>query len=88
MMWDHKSLKLFMDIGTYCNAGCPQCHRTNINNIGKKVDWLPLIQWHLNDFKKAFPKEQIDNIKEFHFCGTWGDPTMNRDIFEILKEEI
>lgn len=74
-----------MDISTYCNAGCPQCHRTNNDNIGKKADWLPLIQWHLNDFKKAFPKEQIDNIKEFHFCGTWGDPVMNRDIFEILK---
>ena len=48
--WDASSINLFMDISTYCNAGCPQCHRTDNNGLGK-VDWLPLVQWSLKQFK-------------------------------------
>ena len=73
-----------MDISTYCNAGCPQCHRTNPNGLDKQ-DWLPLMQWSIEQFKKAFPKETLKNIKRFHFCGTFGDPMMVKDILPIIK---
>lgn len=82
--WKPYQLRLFLDISTYCNAGCPQCHRTSRNGLGK-VDWLPLIQWSLKDFKKAFPPKELNYIKEFHLCGTWGDPIMNKDIVEICE---
>lgn len=84
MRWDHKNLKVFMDISTYCNAGCPQCHRTDSNGLGK-VDWLPLVQWSIDDFKKAFPPKQLQYVQQFHFCGTWGDPMMAKDIMKIMQ---
>lgn len=84
MKWDTNQLNVFLDISTYCNAGCPQCHRTNSNGLGKE-DWLPLIQWSVEEFKTAFPPEVLENIHRFKFCGTWGDPIMNKDILEIFE---
>ena len=82
--WNIKGINLFMDISTYCNAGCPQCHRTNPNGLDK-VDWLPLTQWSLGQFIKAFPKTTLRNVARFHFCGTFGDPVMAKDIYQIVE---
>ena len=79
-----KKLKVSLDLSTYCNAACPQCHRTSTNGLGK-VDWLPLIKWSLDDFKRQFPEGSMNSLKRFEICGTWGDPMMNKDIFEIVK---
>ncbi len=65
-----------------CNARCPQCHRTDANGLGD-VDWLPIISWSLDDFIKMFPRETLDDIEEYSFCGTWGDPMMAKDIERI-----
>lgn len=80
-MWLHHP-KIWLDISTYCNAACPQCHRTNPDGLGK-ADWLPLMQWDLDTFKKAFPSPAA--IHEFTFCGTWGDPMMNKDVLGIVE---
>ena len=83
-LWRPEGIKLFMDVSTYCNAACPQCHRTNPKTL-EKNDWLPLVQWSLEDFKKAFPLDDIDLVSHFHFCGTWGDPLMIKEIVEIVS---
>jgi len=83
-IYTDKKINAWLDITTYCNAACPQCHRTNPNNLNK-VDWLPLIQWSFEDFKKAFPVKTLKHIKDFNFCGSLGDPVMNKDIFEMCK---
>lgn len=83
-MWPKKYFNIFADISTFCNAGCPQCHRTNPNGL-KKVDWLPLIQWSLEQFKKAYPPKTLNITDTMQICGTWGDPLMNKDILEICK---
>ena len=77
-------LDVTMEISTYCNAGCPQCHRTNPDGLGK-ADWLPLIQWSLEEFKQAITIEDFKYIKRISFVGTWGDSIMNKDIFEIVE---
>ena len=74
----------WIDLTTYCNAGCPQCHRTNPNGLGK-VDWLPLIQWKFEEFKQAWPIESLNTISKFEICGTWGDPIMVKDIYKICE---
>ena len=79
-----RGLKVFVDISTYCNAGCPQCHRTDERGLVKQ-DWLPLVQWDLETFKKAFPREQLRHIDRFKFCGTWGDPVMCKELMEICE---
>lgn len=86
-MWFSEHIRLALDISTYCNAGCPQCHRTNPDGLGK-ANWLPLIRWDLETFKKAFPEEEIHRIVEFKFCGTWGDPVMCKELFEMCKHVI
>ena len=84
-MWNpNENLKLFLDISTYCNAGCPQCHRTDVYGLGKAKD-LPLVQWSLEEFKTAFPEEECINVSYWDICGTWGDPLMNKDILKIVN---
>ena len=51
-LYNKNELSLWLDISTHCNAKCPQCHRTDANGL-QKVDWLPVIQWSTEEFKKA-----------------------------------
>lgn len=81
---DSKKFKVWLDISTFCNAACPQCHRTDPNGLGK-VGWLPLIKWSLEDFKRKFPPGSIDAVTVFELCGTWGDPVMSKDLGKICE---
>ena len=83
-MYKHKKLIAWIDISTYCNARCPQCHRNDINGLGK-AKWLPLIQWSIEQFKNAYPPKSMKLISKFEICGTWGDPIMVKDIFQICE---
>jgi MoaA/NifB/PqqE/SkfB family radical SAM enzyme len=80
----NEGLIAWLDLSTYCNAGCPQCHRTNLDGLGKQ-DWLPLIQWSLDEFKRVYPIDSLQKHSRFEICGTWGDPGMNKDIFQIVE---
>lgn len=84
MIYNLNQLTAWIDISTYCNARCPQCHRNDPNGL-KKASWLPLIQWSLEQFKTAWPPSSMERIKRFEICGTWGDPVMNKDIYEIIE---
>jgi MoaA/NifB/PqqE/SkfB family radical SAM enzyme len=83
-MYQLKKLDVFLDISTFCNAGCPQCHRTNPDGLDK-AGWLPLINWSFEQFKKVFPPESMHLYKQMEVCGSWGDPVMNKDIFKIIE---
>lgn len=82
--YEKKKLGMWLDLSTYCNAKCPQCHRTNSDGL-EKTDWLPLVQWSFEEFKDMFPLKTLEHINNFDICGTWGDPIMNKDIFDIVK---
>jgi MoaA/NifB/PqqE/SkfB family radical SAM enzyme len=83
-MYKLKKLDVFLEISTFCNAGCPQCHRTNPNGLDK-ADWLPLVNWSIEQFKKVYPPHKMYLYKQMDICGSWGDPVMNKDIFEIIE---
>lgn len=83
-IFEESDIKMWVDLSTYCNAACPQCHRTNPDGLGK-ARWLPLIQWSLDDFKRIYPPHLIKNVRAFDICGTWGDPVMNKNIAEICE---
>ncbi len=83
-MWHPKELKLFIDITTKCNVGCPMCHRTNPDGCGT-ADWLPDIDWSIEQFKQAYPLNVCEATREFNICGTWGDPIVNKDLLEIVR---
>tara|TARA_E500000318_G_C3562570_1_gene214139 strand:- start:1139 stop:1792 length:654 start_codon:yes stop_codon:yes gene_type:complete len=83
MKWNETTIdRVSLSITNFCNAACPQCHRTNANGLGV-ADWLPLVQWSLKEFKESFPKDTLNEIKELQFCGTWGDPLMLKDLYDI-----
>ena len=84
--YDDHELHMFIDISTYCNAGCPQCHRTDRFGGGLgKIDWLPLIQWTVEEFKNAYDEELVKRTYLWEICGTWGDPAMCKDLYEICE---
>ena len=80
---DIEKLTVYLDLSTYCNAGCPQCNRTNwrAGGLNKNV-WIPNVMWDLDRVKRAYPPES--NIFKATICGTWGDPMMVKDIDEII----
>ena len=85
-MWNSYNLCITLDITTYCNAKCPQCHRTDALGGGlKKVDWLPLKHVNLKTIKKWFPPEALKYIYRINHCPTWGDSMMNPEIYEITE---
>ena len=80
---DTKQLTIYLDLSTYCNAGCPQCNRTNwyAGGLNKNV-WIPNVMWDLDRVKRAYPPGS--NIFKATICGTWGDPMMVKDIDKII----
>lgn len=82
--YKNEEMVIFFELTTHCNAGCPQCHRTNRDGLGK-TPWLPLKQWTFDKFKKVFSRKVLSNIRSIEFCGTWGDPIMAKDVFKITE---
>lgn len=80
--WKNKNLTVDVEPTTYCNAACPQCHRTDQNTL-KTAEWLTESSWTLEDFKQMFPVEAMEGIKVFNMHGTYGDPMMCKDLVEI-----
>ena len=78
-------LTLDMELTTFCNAKCPACSRTDEHNNLNKKEWLPLEQVSISRFKKWFSPKDVFNIKSFHFAGTYGDPGICKDLYEIVS---
>ena len=75
-----------INLTNLCNARCPQCQRTACppNDPLHTNTRLPLTTWSLLDFQNYFPKNTLDDMKEYSFCGTWGDPLMAKDLEPIV----
>jgi len=85
LTWNDTHIKeVTIAITNKCNAKCPQCHRTNPDGLGPN-HWLPDQDWSLEQFKTAFPHKDLEGIDILQFCGTWGDPVMNKEIFEMCE---
>lgn len=81
--WKNKNLIVDLEPTTFCNAACPQCHRTDQTTM-KKAHWLDESSWSLEDFKHMFSVESMEGIKVFNIHGTYGDPMMCKDLVEII----
>lgn len=75
-----------IDLGltTRCNAGCPQCPRTD-PSTNKAHSFMKMEELYLDDIKKIIPPDLCKNIKRFSLCGGYGDPLVARDILDILE---
>ena len=81
---DNNNLILYLDLSTYCNAGCPQCDRTDIYGGGlDKKPWLENTMWDLEMIKNAY--SDLTGIEKVILCGTWGDPMMVKEVDKIIS---
>lgn len=86
-----KSYNIVLDTTTYCNAKCPQCHRTNsteganLSFQGKITKRLPLIHVPLEKIKKGFSSDVLEKCRNIQLCPTWGDHMMHKDAYEIIE---
>jgi MoaA/NifB/PqqE/SkfB family radical SAM enzyme len=77
---------LEIELTDICNAACPMCNRTNINNT-KPNNTAPFITNKTQITFEVF-KDIIDRnpkIQEYIFCGNWGDPITAKDFLDIIK---
>lgn len=74
-----------LDIGltNKCNAGCPQCARTDENTL-KAHSYLDLAELSLRDIKTIIPPDQCSKIETIALCGSFGDPLVAKDILKII----
>jgi MoaA/NifB/PqqE/SkfB family radical SAM enzyme len=71
-----------------CNASCPQCARNK--NGGPENPRLPLKELNLEQFKRFFSSDEIQNLSRLYMCGNYGDPIVAKDtlaIFEFLRSQ-
>lgn len=83
-LYNQRLITLDIELTTHCNARCPQCSRTNEKDRVQKRQWLELTSVDINTFAKWFPADMINNVKNFHFSGTYGDPGMCKDLDKIV----
>jgi len=69
---------------TRCNAACPGCPRY-AKDSDKLADYIKLQDIKFLDFKNIFADTTYLNNKYFNFCGSYGDPLANKEIFEIIE---
>lgn len=72
-----------IEISNRCQAACPMCPR-NIHG-GIENPLLKVNDWTIDDFKTIFPPAVVRHLKEFRFCGNFGDPLMNNDLLKMCE---
>ena len=80
--------RVHVELTTRCNAACPMCPRTRAG--GEPNPNLPLTELTLSDFQTMFPPSLLRRLKQFLFCGNYGDALTARDtlpICEYLRRE-
>lgn len=70
--------ELHLEWTSLCNARCPQCARTDNKD-------LPLSSLTIEQVKKYFPVEFVNNLESMYSCGNYGDPIVNPDCVEIVR---
>jgi len=75
-------VNLHVEASSYCNASCPGCPR---NAYGYPLEgFFKEENLSLIKFKQILSKYK--ELKTINFCGNHGDPMMNPEIAELVKE--
>lgn len=75
--------RVHVELTTRCNAACPMCPRTRSG--GEQNPNLPLTELGLADFQVMFPPALLVRLKQFLFCGNYGDAMVAKDTLPILE---
>jgi len=75
--------KLHLEISSLCNAACPECPR-NFHGYPYNNGYVER-NLTLEDIKKIFPQEFIQQLSEILINGNYGDIVMNPESLVILE---
>ena len=84
MLYKYSEIKtVHLEITDKCNAACLMCAR-NING-GEDNPQLPNTELSLQDIKKIFDTQFIEQLERIYMCGNYGDPIAAKDTLEIFE---
>lgn len=84
ILYSHEAVQVLeIEITNYCNAFCGACDR-NING-GKLNHNLHLQHMSVDIWKSVATEDNLQNIKEIHFDGNFGDAIMHPQFIEYLN---
>jgi MoaA/NifB/PqqE/SkfB family radical SAM enzyme len=74
--------EIHIELTDKCNAQCPMCARTNVNDISKTTELVKNVEITFDGFKSI-----VDTIKfkKYIFCGNYGDPLSAKDFLKIVE---
>ena len=75
--------KIHLEITQGCQASCPMCDRNQ--NGGAINPHIKLDELTLEDCKKIFLPEFIQQLDTMYMCGNLGDPIVARDTLEVFR---
>jgi MoaA/NifB/PqqE/SkfB family radical SAM enzyme len=84
MLFKPYDMAISLDLTTYCNAKCPQCHRTDRYGLDRN-ERFPLVNVSFEKFKSAFTPDTIRRFVSMSLVPTWGDMLMHPEVYEICE---
>jgi len=83
-MYNYDDIKMVhLEVTQRCQAACPMCDRNE--NGGPDNKHITNAELSLEDCKRIFPIEFIQQLDTMYMCGNLGDPIVARDTLEIFK---
>lgn len=83
-MYNYHDIKtVHLEVTERCNASCPMCAR-NING-GEQNPWIHNAELSIEDIKKIFTTDFIQQLNHMYMCGNYGDPIVAKDTLEIFR---
>ena len=76
-------MKILIDLTDHCNAKCPLCSRYKRGNDLSPDESVNRSQVSIDQFKKWFPT--LEGIEQIYFQGSFGEPSLCRDILKISR---
>jgi MoaA/NifB/PqqE/SkfB family radical SAM enzyme len=79
---DYEPKEIHVELTDKCNAQCPMCARTNVNDISKTTELVKNVEITFDEFKNI-----VKDIKfeKYIFCGNYGDPLSAKDFLKIIE---
>lgn len=84
IMYNYSEIKtVHLEITQRCQAACPMCDRNE--NGGADNRHITNAELSLDDCKRIFKPEFIQQLKTMYMCGNLGDPIVARDTLEVFR---
>jgi MoaA/NifB/PqqE/SkfB family radical SAM enzyme len=74
---------IHLEMTDRCNAACPMCAR-NING-GRENPQLLGAELSIDDIRRIFPRDVVEQLKFIFLCGNFGDPMLARDTLPTFE---